>query len=106
MDKIVIAEGTNVTLSGGVELRLRESLGIDTSFVLDDDKLLIYAKGVPKINVYGRFIEVTNASETETLKAQKRGASTVEITSREPVKLGRVPLSISMNDSRIATVKV
>jgi hypothetical protein len=108
VDRIIVTEGANITLSGPVELRLRDSLSIDTSVSIEDDKLVINSKDKPKINVYGHCIEITNSSAYEHLKVQKKSASVVEISpsGSTVVKTGPVPFEIPFNDSRIETVKV
>lgn len=107
MDRIVLAEGVNITLSGSVELRLRESLSIDTAISFEDNQLVINTKDKPKINVYGHRIEISNAT-SERLKVQKKFSSVVEISSADPavVRADHTRLVIPLNDSRIETIKV
>lgn len=105
VDRIIVTEGANITLSGPVELRLRDSISVDTSFSVDDEKLVINTKDKPRINVYGHRIEISNADGQ--LKVQKKSSSVVEISpsSSTVVMTSHVPFEIPLNDSRIETVK-
>lgn len=106
VERIIIAEGANITLSGPVELRLRDSISIDTSILVEDDRLVINTKDKPRVNVYGHRIEISNADGQ--LKVQKKSSSVVEISpsSNTVVLTSRVPFEIPLNDSRIETVKM
>jgi hypothetical protein len=106
VDRIIVAEGANITLSGPAELRLRDSLSVDTSISVEDDKLVINTKDKARINVYGHRIEISNADGH--LKVQKKSSSVVEISpsmSNTVVHNSHVPFEISLNDSRVDTVK-
>ena len=108
MERIILKEGANITLTGSSELRLRESLAILATTSIEDNHLLINAKDTPKLNVYGHRVEITSDEGSEELKVRKKFSSVLEVSSSKdsPVKEGRLPFDLSWNDSRIATIKV
>jgi hypothetical protein len=107
VDRIILKEGVNITLTGSVELRLRESISIEPSVSIEDNKLVIDTQDQPKLNVYGQRIEIKNVNGGE-LKVQKKYGSVLEVTSAGSAVVinGRLPFEIPLNDSRIETLKV
>jgi len=106
VDRLILKEGANLTLTGSSELRLRESLAIYPTMSIDDNRLVINTKETPKFNVYGHRIEIKN-NEGEELKVKKKFSSVLEVTptkttSVRPINL---PFEIPLNDSRIETIK-
>ena len=105
VERIILKEGANVTLTGSAELRLRDSISISPS--LDDNRLIINTKDIPKLNIYGHRVEIKN-NDGEELKVKKKYASVLEVAPAKDtlVKEGRLPFEIPLNDSRIETIQV
>jgi hypothetical protein len=113
VDKIVLGDGVNVSISGMTELRLKESLAIEVTPQPNEEKIVVGVKQVPKINVFGSLIDITNPNEEERLKVRGRSFSELEITSgsEKAVKKagGRgihLPFEIPLNDSRLQTIQL
>jgi len=110
VEEITIASGVNVSITGFYELNLEEPINLNMLPVVSNDKLLVEVEDIPRINIIGRRVVITNASESETLKVRKTGSSELEILSGKEVaknsKISRPgPYEISLNDSRLHTIQ-
>lgn len=108
VNKITLANGVNMTVSGFHELYLTEPLTLSSPPTIVDGSLQMAVKSTPKVAFVGRTVEITNVSADEPLKVKKKGYSEIEIVSATdtPISTELAPFELSINDSRVQTLQV